>query len=266
MTEGKSMTKNIVLFDMDGTLTEPRKTIEQPMIDALIELCGVTEVGIVTGSDIEYVFQQCGLLFENSRFDPSVFHLFPCNGTKVYKWNTKLKKYEKEYSVDMIGEIGQENYNKIIQTCLGYQLLISIQHDLPYTGTFFQYRDSMLNWCPIGRSAKDPARKQWCDEDLEHSIRNIFIDRMQSFFNESKMAVTIALGGSTSFDMFPDGWDKTFVINHVDGYTIKFVGDKCTGSGNDKALYDFLQPNNSYETKQPGTTIKLINTFIEELQ
>ena len=260
------MTKNIVLFDMDGTLTEPRKSIKKPMVDALIELCKTTEVGIVTGSDIEYVFQQCNLLFEDQRFKPEGFHLFPCNGTKVYKWENKSKKYEKKYSTSMIDEIGQENYNKIIQTCLGYQLLISVQHNLPYTGTFFQYRDSMLNWCPIGRSADDLARKQWCNEDKESNIRNIFIDRMQSFFKEKKMSVTIALGGSTSFDMFPDGWDKTFVINHLDEYKIQFVGDKCKGSGNDKALYDFLQPNHSYETQEPSSTIELINTFIEELK
>lgn len=259
------MTKNIVLFDMDGTLTEPRESIEQAMVDTLIELCNLTEVGIVTGSDIEYVFQQCDMLFKDPRFNPGVFHLFPCNGTKVYKWNSKSEKYESEYTVNMIDEIGQENYNKIIQTCLGYQLLISINHSLPYTGTFFQYRDSMLNWCPIGRSADNSARKQWCDEDSSHKIRNIFIERMQVFFKEKDMNVTIALGGSTSFDMFPNGWDKTFVINHLDEYSIKFIGDKCTGSGNDKALYDFLQPNNSYETQNPESTIKLIKTLIQEL-
>ncbi len=53
------MKKNICLFDMDGTLTEPRKNIQQDMFDKLVELTNYTDIGIVTGSDMDYVKQQC---------------------------------------------------------------------------------------------------------------------------------------------------------------------------------------------------------------
>ena len=55
---------NIVLFDMDGTLTEPRKVIKNDIVPALRELCKVTEIGIVTGSDYDYVRQQVGMPLE----------------------------------------------------------------------------------------------------------------------------------------------------------------------------------------------------------
>ena len=46
---------NIVLFDMDGTLTPARKKISKRMVNAIIDLLMYTEVGIVTGSGLDYL-------------------------------------------------------------------------------------------------------------------------------------------------------------------------------------------------------------------
>lgn len=47
------MSKTIILFDVDGTLTKPRLTIEQDMIDTLAQLQKKYTVGIVGGSDLK---------------------------------------------------------------------------------------------------------------------------------------------------------------------------------------------------------------------
>jgi len=106
--------KSITLFDMDGTLTEPRESIQEAMIVAIARLLEKSEVGIVTGSDSDYVFQQCKILIENKYIDKTKLHLFPCNGTKVYKWNTNASVYENVYAVDMINKLGQDAYNYLI--------------------------------------------------------------------------------------------------------------------------------------------------------
>lgn len=255
--------KSITLFDMDGTLTEPRESIQEAMIVAIARLLEKSEVGIVTGSDSDYVFQQCKILIENKYIDKTKLHLFPCNGTKVYKWNTNASVYENVYAVDMINKLGQDAYNTILSSCLEYQSCISTIHSLPYTGTFFHYRGSMLNWCPIGRSAKSGERLRWVEEDEQHKIRDHFLRLLVRDINKADIPVTVTLGGSTSFDIYPSGWDKTYVTRHLQDYELTFVGDKCTGSGNDKTLYDLLQPANSYETKSPDMTIKLIDKINE---
>jgi len=48
-----------VLFDMDGTLTKPRKVISSQMCSQLIELSQKAKVVIVTGSGIDYIEEQC---------------------------------------------------------------------------------------------------------------------------------------------------------------------------------------------------------------
>ena len=254
------MSKSIVLFDMDGTLTEPREYIQENMIVAIANLLEYSEVGIVTGSDSDYVFQ----LFENKSIDKTKLHLYPCNGTKVFKWSMESGVYEKVHSISMIEELGQNAYNTILSSCLEYQSHISTIHNLPYTGTFLHYRGSMLNWCPIGRSAGSKERDAWVEEDNCFKIRESFLKLLVSDIDNADIFVTVALGGSTSFDIYPSGWDKTYVTNHLEGYSMIFVGDRCTGTGNDKTLYDMLQPDNSYETKSPEMTIDLINSAIKK--
>ena len=259
------MKKNICLFDMDGTLTEPRKKIKKDMINCLKRLSSHMEIGIVTGSDFDYVKQQCFDMFDIGGVDPSKVRIFPCNGTKEYAWTGS--NYKLVSSSDMIEEIGQKNYSKILKALLSNQLIISIAHDLPYTGTFFQYRGSLLNWCPIGRSAGDKERNTWVELDNKNGVREHWIENLKQMFIDYDINVTVALGGSTSFDIYPEGWDKTYVMNHLDGYTTFFVGDRCQQGGNDKALYDmhleiYENEKCAWETEGPEQTKEIISEIM----
>ena len=49
---------NLVLFDVDGTLTDAREPISVKMLKALRELCKHTEIGFLTGSGLEYIKEQ----------------------------------------------------------------------------------------------------------------------------------------------------------------------------------------------------------------
>ena len=74
-----------VLFDMDGTLTKPRKVISSQMCSQLIELSHKAKVGIVTGSGIDYIEEQCSKLWNGlSHVNMNNFTLMPCNGTQLY--------------------------------------------------------------------------------------------------------------------------------------------------------------------------------------
>ena len=249
---------------MDGTLTPPRKKISRDIIRKLRELSDIMTIGIVTGSDYDYIMQQCDIMFEVGGVPVDRMELFPCNGTKHYT-SREDNSYELVHSVNMVDEIGQDNYNYIMQSLIANQLIVSVKHKLPYTGTFFQYRGSMLNWCPVGRQAGDKARKEWVDVDVENGIRAYYLKDLQSMIEKKQINLTVALGGSTSFDIYPTGWDKTYVLKHLEAFKdVYFVGDKCQEGGNDKALYDALTKRNcSYETAGPENTISIIDKIIK---
>jgi phosphomannomutase len=61
-------------------------------------------------------------------------------------------------------------------------------------------------------------------------------------------ADSYSIGGMISFDVFPQGWDKRYCLNHIeaeasrpDGVkydTIHFFGDKTMLGGNDYEIYN----------------------------
>ena len=81
-----------------------------------------------------------------------------------------------------------------------------------------------------------------------------------------KSMVDIVIGGSTSFDVYPVGWDKTFCLQYFinKGYdTPWFVGDKCGPDGNDKPLYDILkEEGTAFETTDPDDCLQIITKNI----
>ncbi|GIQ86370.1 eukaryotic phosphomannomutase [Kipferlia bialata] len=47
------------------------------------------------------------------------------------------------------------------------------------------------------------------------------------------------IGGSISFDVVPQGWDKTVALKYLGDYrTIHFFGDRTGEYGNDREIYN----------------------------
>ena len=100
---------------MDGTLTEPRKKIDMQMCNALKKLQKANiKIGIVTGSDLNYVREQCSLFWEFSPIDPSDILFFPCNGTKFCHYENANAKVTIAHECNMKNELGILAFNKII--------------------------------------------------------------------------------------------------------------------------------------------------------
>ena len=255
-----------VLFDMDGTLTEPRKKMTRPILAALSELQKNNfVVGIVTGSGMNYLREQCEIMFEDFNFDHTLVHYFPCNGTEYIRYEANREKTI--YRMSMEKEIGSSLYRELIFRLIENQHRLKRKlygKDIPLTGNFIDCRGSMINWCPIGRNANHDDRIQWKKLDMQHSIRKNLLDMY--FRDPIYDSIEIKLGGSTSFDIYPKGWDKTYVLkNFLSSDEIWFVGDKCTGSGNDKELFDAIalrDAGESFETTSPSKTIEIIRRSI----
>ena len=257
----------IALFDMDGTLTPPRKEVTDDVILSLKRLSSYSRIGIVSGSDYDYIIQQCEKMFESGQLDPARVDLLPCNGTKMHVWNEKSESWNITHSADMIEALGQEDYNYILQSCLSEQLHISVCHPLPYTGTFFHYRGSMLNWCPIGRLAGDDERDAWISLDKEKNLREKIAKELSKTFEDKNIPVTVALGGSTSFDIYPVGWDKTYSLKHYPEEKAFFVGDRCEETGNDWHIFTELSKfDRAWKTSGPRQTIDIVDKIISKIK
>ena len=223
------------------------------------------KVGIITGSDIKYIEEQCSIMRDISPVNYKIIDYYPCNGLKLYRYD-KFGKLIPIYINKMSSFIGQKKYNDIVYLLCDYQSRLKFHiygEDIPLTGNFIDCRDSIINWCPIGRNASSEQRKKWIDVDSQYSARNLILENY--FDNDLFKGMTIKLGGETSFDIYPAGWNKSFVLKDLTSYDIWFVGDKCENNGNDKEIYDIISKNKNraYQTKSVKDTIKIIKEIIK---
>jgi len=257
--------KKIVLFDMDGTLTPARKRMGYGIIDAISELQKMDiEIGIVTGSDLNYIEQQCYLIFDMSPVNCFDIHYLPCNGTKYYRF--KKNGFDTIYENDMRKELKEDDWRRLIQMLTSLQSSITRVHrNIPMTGNFINYRGSTINWCPIGRQATEKDRAEWCLWDKRQNIRNNWLTIARQGLNNADLEhIIIKMGGDTSFDIYPEGWDKTYAFKNFKDYDkIYFVGDRCGPSGNDQEAYE-LAGELGYNTIGPEQTIDIIKEIINK--
>tara|TARA_Y100000310_G_scaffold245477_1_gene250452 strand:- start:444 stop:1256 length:813 start_codon:yes stop_codon:yes gene_type:complete len=257
--------KNLVLFDMDGTITPARKPIEWEMVKVLARLSKLADIGIVTGSGFDYLVEQCKTMWTDIGSVPmQSISLMPCNGTQLFLANKF--RWDLTHAEDMRKSIGKDKYRELVSIILGVQkkLVKRPMMNLPFTGNFISYRQSLLNWCPIGRDANDEDRKEFKLFDKEHGYRMKAKKKLEkTFVKRGIVGLEIALGGQTSLDIFPKGWNKSFALTHFPGRDIWFVGDRCTGGGNDHAIYDELKKKDkAFQTVGPKETIQIIEELI----
>lgn len=264
--------KNVVLFDMDGTLTPARKQMKHDILDALLLLLQYADVGIVSGSPFEYIKEQCGLLFNGlNEYSLQDLLILPCNGTQKYSYNDE--KWNKESFLDMREHVGDNAYETLMGILVEKQYICSLlsrSYGYPLTGHHISYRGSMVNWSPVGRNANHEDREKFAVADQKYYIRENALDKLLSIPQLTKK-FAFSLGGSTSIDIYPHGWDKTFALNHYDDKSLFwFIGDRCLQeTGNDKPLYDkvnSIRENTAFQTKGPEQTIQLIKDIITVIE
>lgn len=257
----------LVLFDVDGTLTEARQPITMPVIVALRRLCKFAEIGFVSGSGMEYIKEQLWSALN----DPIIrnnSHILPCNGTEytIPVDSKNVLDFQRVYAASMQQKLGEIEFRKVMKIICKLQAqILEEEFDIPLTGNFVQNRISMINWCPIGRNADSFERKEFEALDKLYRIRNMYLEFLTKELNEQQIEVVTKLGGNTSFDIYPPGWDKTFALRHFnkEHWKFWFVGDRCGINGNDYELFTLLKDKGrSFETGSPEETVEIIDLHI----
>jgi phosphomannomutase len=219
--------KKLILFDVDGTLTPARQKAPQSIIDILHILRINYVIGFVGGSDLAKITDQLSV----GGSDPlqAFDYAFAENGLTAYKLGQQLA------SQTFIKFIGEEKYKVLANFILHYIADL----DIPIKrGTFIEFRNGMINVSPLGRNATIQERHDFEAYDKKHGVRAAFVKVLQEKFAD--YGLTFSIGGQISFDVFPNGWDKTYALTHVEneGFEeIHFFGDKTYKGGNDYEIF-----------------------------
>ncbi len=249
-----TVSKTIVLFDVDGTLTKPRQRITPEMELFVKKLMEKVTVGLVGGSDLAKIAEQMGGIGENttqSTYDivNRYNYVFAENGLVAYKNGSLLAKES------ILNYMGEEKLQKFINYCLKYMSELQLPAK---RGNFVEFRNGLINVCPVGRSCSQKEREEFAAYDKEHKVRQKFVDALNEEFG-NELGLVYSIGGQISFDAFPKGWDKTFCLQFIqeDFTKIYFFGDKTFPGGND---YEILTDSRTigYTVNSPEHTKQIV--------
>jgi phosphomannomutase len=96
----------------------------------------------------------------------------------------------------------------------------------------------MMNISPIGRNCSREERNDYEVFDLKNKVRETMVAEMKKEF--ASLNLTFSIGGQISFDVFPQGWDKTYCLKFIDSADydeVHFFGDKTFEGGNDYEIF-----------------------------
>jgi len=243
----RSLGKTLCLFDVDGTLTPARQSASAEILDVLKAVRQKAVIGFVGGSDLSKITEQ--LAVDGGPVVDQFDYAFAENGLTAYKLGKPLA------SQSFIKFVGEGRYKRLVNFILRYLANL----DIPIKrGTFVEFRNGMINVSPIGRNATIQERNDFEKYDLEKGIRKEFVRVLRETFAD--YGLTFSIGGQISFDVFPNGWDKTYALNHVqdEGFTeIHFFGDKTYKGGNDYEI--FTDPRTiGHDVANPNETILIL--------
>jgi phosphomannomutase len=246
--------KELVVFDLDGTLAESKTSIDAEMAELLNSLLGVVRVAVISGG----AWQQ----FENQvlahlSHDQRLKHLslLPTCGTKFYVYEASWKQL---YSEDFTEAERTKIINSLQQTIesSGYKAE-------RVWGEIIEDRGSQITYSALGQQAPLAEKQKWDPDFSKRKKMKAELDRLIPEFS-------VSLGGATSIDVTKHGIDKGYGIRklrdilHIAIDKMLFVGDALFPGGNDYPAKE--AGAQSIEVKDPHETKRVIETVIACLE
>ncbi len=250
--EGQLVIDQVLLFDIDGTLTPPRERLPRDMAEALKRL--TTPFHVAAGSHLELVLPQFLEPLWQYGFRKD-FDAFLSNGaTHFHCPFAKGFCIQKVSEFDFRHHLGNENYAALLRVLKGVSALegLHLPSSLEVMGEQIIDRGSMLNFSPIGRPRGEPTKEVFrnrCaftefDRSTGYRAKVLaFLDRQLADLKREKQLL-IMLGGETSFDLVIQGKDKTNAVQsllRMQARRVIFVGDALFEGGNDSVISNFIR-------------------------
>lgn len=236
--------KQMIVFDLDGTLAESKSAIDSEMVSLLNGLLSKTKVAVISGGDWPQ-FQKQLLVRELDRSGYPNLFLLPTCGTKFYKF---ASDWEEIYADNL--SVAQKD--QIINALNTAMTSLNLTPAITW-GKIIEDRGSQITFSALGQTAPITEKKVW-DPDFAKRLK------MQSLLTKLIPEFSVRLGGTTSIDVTKPGVDKAYGIAKLEEILaitrpeMLFVGDAVFPGGNDYPVKESgvlsIQVRDQNETKR----------------
>lgn len=255
--------KELIVFDLDGTLAPTKSPMDSEMGKLLSKLLEQKQVAVIGGGKYEVFQMQLKLKQQviNKKLLPGLF-LFPTTATTFYKYNKAWKQvYALTLSPAQAAKI-KKTFERVFKE-IGYE------HPKKVYGELIENRGSQVSFSVYGQDIVKALGKkgilmkeQWKKQHtpLKMKIAKL-VDKYLPEFE-------VHAAGFTTIDVTNKGIDKSYGLHQIEKYLhvkikdMMFIGDAIFKGGNDYAItktpIDYIQVSGPEQTK------KIIQTLLKK--
>lgn len=246
--------KELIVFDLDGTLSPSKFHIDPEMAEIFKSLLLVKTVAVISGGK----FEQFEIELLNPLKDQNVNYqnlfLFPTCSSVGYKYDDgELKlmyaNYLSEEEVEKIKNAFTQAYEEI-----GYQDPEKIY------GEVVENRKSQVSFSALGQDIVSVLGEEGIRQKEVWHTNNDVRPQMAEVLKKLLPEFEVRIGGLTTIDVTAKGIDKAYGVYQIQEHLgvpiskMLFVGDALFEGGNDHAVIktgiDFMPTEGPEETKK----------------
>lgn len=216
--------KQLIAFDLDGTLAESKQPMGEAMAEALAELLRVADVAIISGGDWPQFDTQVARRLPRHA-ERARLWLLPTTGTKLY--TCRAGGWQPVYA-EQFADAEKQHIFEAFDAALAATGLVPGQ----VWGERIEDRGGQITFSALGQQAPVDAKKKW---DPDFAKRRI----IQADLRRRLPGLSINMGGTTSIDITRGGVDKAYGLTKLRDASgigfdaILFIGDAIFPGGND---------------------------------
>jgi len=249
--------KKLIIFDLDGTLTESKSGMDEEAASLVGKLLGVKQVAVIGGGKYELFQRQ---FLTRLSIAPELLKnlfLFPTTATAFYRYSGN--DWQKVYSQ----ELSKEEKEKILSAFEKTFAELNYKHPEKVYGELIEDRGGEMAFSALGQDAPLELKQKWKEENPD--IRSKMEEVLQGCLPDMEVKIT----GLTSIDITRKGIDKGYGIKQIEKSLnisledILFVGDAFFHEGNDEAALNAGVL--CFEVKGPEDTKKLIEYLVRQV-
>jgi HAD superfamily hydrolase (TIGR01484 family) len=247
--------KQLIAFDLDGTLAASKQPLENDMAEALANLLDVADVAVISGGDWPQFDKQVASRLPD-RADRTRLWLMPTTGTKLYtyrdgRWDT------------VYAELFSDDEKKTIIAAFDESLKATGFVPEKSWGQRIEDRGSQITFSALGQQAPLDAKEKW---DPDHDKRKL----IQADLRKRLPGLAINIGGTTSIDVTRKGIDKAYGLKKLSKESgialdaMLFLGDAIFPGGNDYPAKELGL--DTVKVRDPQETIAVISGLVACLE
>jgi phosphomannomutase len=243
--------KQLVAFDLDGTLAESKQPLADWMAEAIADLLQVAHVAVISGGDWPQFDKQVASRLPG-RADLARLWLMPTTGTKLFTYR---------------GDTWAPVYAELFDAVQKQSILDAFDASLEATGFVpeetwgdrIEDRGSQITFSALGQQAPIHAKEIW---DPDFAKRKI----IQADLRSRLPGLSINMGGATSIDITREGVDKAYGLKKLRDASgipldaMMFIGDAIFPGGNDYPAKELGL--DTVRVRDPRETLAVIEAIV----